>query len=696
MILCILLIFFEANNVDQFAWESKVTGSYCPAPIDASKKTTLYLRFDDMRDAEAAFEQIETVDPTYHLAYISQSEWADGLRDSQYGTQTSTHFFDGQVLYTCEFKHSAIDFHEQKAHLEARVRELAEDAGEVVVFDYYEGEGGKMVFRVEYFKISAAKAIADHVTPKHIGGWTVTTREMIPSESQREVTPPTNQYQLVTSGGAGIAPQNGFQNIVTASHRFLRDILAEHVSPTGRTAWLVDSDGNTVGLPPPNPVARVRGPASGPQYAADQSRAYSEPTSVFRANYDGSYTEQDARSMSAPVSHYGAVEEFAVAPVPRKPRKQFTPDGPNKIYPHKILNGTDVRTSVMIRNLPNDMTPADLKRILDRTSHGRYDFSYLRIDFNNNKNVGYGFVNFVNAEDIIPFYEAVFGKPWLPNVPCSKKYGPRVADVSYATIQGLDCLTDKMRNSSVMDENPDSRPKLWFTSDTAVTDNMIGQERPFPGVNNFSKKQRSRANASQIGLYTHGSRQARASRSYGHQSHFDRGTMAQIQEEAFFNHMPPNQMVPYNDPYLSNQNPYGYAGHNVAPPFPHSANGYHRYHQMGINGIGPSPLGQYVHFANPFAGNHAQANNAVPYSGGHGNIYPNPHTHQATQYGPMNEMVNMPAGDQGFAYPIGQEPQEMPSIPEETEQHATEDTDGDQTEQHNGFPDTMPEGYYPQ
>lgn len=51
-----------------------------------------------------------------------------------------------------------------------------------------------------------------------------------------------------------------------------------------------------------------------------------------------------------------------------------------------------------------------LKALLDVTSHGRYDFMYLRIDFANNCNVGHAFINFTDAQSIVPFVLARAGK----------------------------------------------------------------------------------------------------------------------------------------------------------------------------------------------------------------------------------------------------------------------------------------------
>lgn len=80
------------------------------------------------------------------------------------------------------------------------------------------------------------------------------------------------------------------------------------------------------------------------------------------------------------------------------------------------------------------------------------DLLYLRIDFGNNQNIGYAFVNFVHPE----FFIKRVGSPWRIfslNKRC---------EVSYAAIQGIDCLLAKFRNSVIMEEYSAFRPKLWI------------------------------------------------------------------------------------------------------------------------------------------------------------------------------------------------------------------------------------------
>ncbi|QDS70543.1 hypothetical protein FKW77_010386 [Venturia effusa] len=184
------------------------------------------------------------------------------------------------------------------------------------------------------------------------------------------------------------------------------------------------------------------------------------------------------------------------------------------VIPEKIRTGDDVRTTVMIRNIPNKVDAAQFKNILDAHVFGKYDFSYLRIDFQNLCNVGYAFVNFTKAEDIVPLYEAIVGRHW--NIYNSDK----VAEMCYATIQGLDCCIEKFRNSSVMLEWQPHRPKLWYTENDGE---LAGLEKDFPAPTNYQKLQRSKDNAAEVGLYPPRGVSAYRHDSRQHQSMLDRG-----------------------------------------------------------------------------------------------------------------------------------------------------------------------------
>lgn len=180
-------------------------------------------------------------------------------------------------------------------------------------------------------------------------------------------------------------------------------------------------------------------------------------------------------------------------------RAHFSPPGPhhNHVDVNKIREGTDVRTTIMLRNIPNKVDQAMLKDIVDESSWGKYDFMYLRIDFANDCNVGYAFINFVDPLDIIDFVNSRGNQKWN----CFKS--DKIAEISYATIQGKDCLVQKFRNSSVMLEAAHYRPKLYYTSN-GPTPQMAGHEEPFPEPDNQSKMKRSCENAEHVGMY-HGS-----------------------------------------------------------------------------------------------------------------------------------------------------------------------------------------------
>lgn len=126
----------------------------------------------------------------------------------------------------------------------------------------------------------------------------------------------------------------------------------------------------------------------------------------------------------------------------------------NTVSKLRIETGLDVRTTIMLRNIPNKMDAMSLKDLVDIWCRGTYDFMYLRIDFSTGSNVGYAFINFSKPEGMINVVDFIEGMPWK-----GYKSG-KFAEISYATIQGKEALVQKFRNSSVILEWPHCRPKV--------------------------------------------------------------------------------------------------------------------------------------------------------------------------------------------------------------------------------------------
>ncbi|RVD88114.1 uncharacterized protein DFL_002310 [Arthrobotrys flagrans] len=158
---------------------------------------------------------------------------------------------------------------------------------------------------------------------------------------------------------------------------------------------------------------------------------------------------------------------------------------------HNVRNGIDLRTTIMIRNIPNHLPQSVIKAWLDEVSYRKYDFLYLRIDFANHCNVGYCFVNYLSLADIVDFVQRRVGTRW------SQFGSDKIVEVSYANIQGKAALIEKFRNSSVMDQPFEFRPRAFHS-----TGENFGLDMEFPPPNNLNRKLRSVTAAEHSGLYS--------------------------------------------------------------------------------------------------------------------------------------------------------------------------------------------------
>ncbi|KAK1484051.1 RNA recognition domain-containing protein 2 [Colletotrichum cuscutae] len=247
----------------------------------------------------------------------------------------------------------------------------------------------------------------------------------------------------------------------------------------------------------------------------------------------------------------------------------------NHVDVNRIREGTDVRTTVsdvlvlldtqtdnaeiMLRNIPNKVDQAMLKRIVDESSWGKYDFMYLRIDFANDCN---RWTSLMSVSPDLAFAAVLMFRLQFVNTRGNQRWyvernnqsrrhytslhrprncfkSDKVAEISYATIQGKDCLVQKFRNSSVMLEATHYRPKLFYTCNGPVPE-LAGEEESFPEPDNQSKMKRSCENAEHVGLFTPNAGQHFRDEQRRRRSQYDRGTrLAALEEHDFEASMQP-------------------------------------------------------------------------------------------------------------------------------------------------------------
>merc|ERR1712241_309467 len=140
-------------------------------------------------------------------------------------------------------------------------------------------------------------------------------------------------------------------------------------------------------------------------------------------------------------------------------RRETARHGPSKDFTHglvpKTLNLAEEfskaveapPTTMMIRNIPNRHTQRELIEELERLGFaGGFDFLYAPTDFGTMGNVGYAFVNFVDAATAVRCRRDLDGFVFKKH---QKKNCKKVATVSVAHLQGLQANLRHYERSAV-------------------------------------------------------------------------------------------------------------------------------------------------------------------------------------------------------------------------------------------------------
>jgi len=111
------------------------------------------------------------------------------------------------------------------------------------------------------------------------------------------------------------------------------------------------------------------------------------------------------------------------------------------------VSGAAAPTTMMIRNIPNRYSQEELIDELDRLGFGQsFDFFYSPIDVGTLANVGYAFVNFIDATWARQCQEVIDGYAFEKYQKASKT---KMATVSVAHLQGLEANIRHYENSKV-------------------------------------------------------------------------------------------------------------------------------------------------------------------------------------------------------------------------------------------------------
>ncbi|SGY61174.1 BQ5605_C007g04533 [Microbotryum silenes-dioicae] len=146
----------------------------------------------------------------------------------------------------------------------------------------------------------------------------------------------------------------------------------------------------------------------------------------------------------------------------------------NVIDLERIKRGLDLRTTLMLKNIPNKLKDVDVMKFIDESVGRCYQFLYIRLDWSSGCNV----------EDLARFVRARVGTRW--NLANSDKI-----------CVGKAGLITHFRNSSVLDQDEDRRPKLFYSPGHP----LAGRPEPFPACDDPVRRARSAANAMNVGLF---------------------------------------------------------------------------------------------------------------------------------------------------------------------------------------------------
>ncbi|MCJ1287610.1 hypothetical protein MMC26_006962, partial [Xylographa opegraphella] len=407
-----------------------------PKLVVISKMTTegfIFARFSDLRDAKQAYSTLKHTQTNWLMQFINVKYFVLNYKPHDLAFTSE---FEGLIQVTALCEGKALHFNPQLiAYL---MKEMLENYGDLMEFSIYSITNPSVTVRAEYYDIEAAEKAVMQLNGFRVSTYLLTATHHAPDiVTSCALSTPKNRGPLIMGDGDSDLKSSFSKLSVTDDH--------------GRTHSAVcGSNGNFQGY--------TTSPST-PGYSARDRQENSQQSNTYGYSHHGMPNLPWQACATAPggqkcmmppnlQGYLGPMIQRHYGPHKSGPRHnhEYSSGHHNVVDIERIRQGLDVRTTIMLRNIPNKIDQAMLKEIVDDTSRGMYDFMYLRIDFANNCkwvhvkrrmspelnefcSVGYAFINFEDPYCIIDFVKARAGRRW------NRFNSDKVAEVSYATIQ---------------------------------------------------------------------------------------------------------------------------------------------------------------------------------------------------------------------------------------------------------------------
>ena len=121
---------------------------------------------------------------------------------------------------------------------------------------------------------------------------------------------------------------------------------------------------------------------------------------------------------------------------------------------HKIFTGEDKRTTILIKNIPRNMTKNQLKLILEKIANINY--IYIPLFMLSADNLRCAFVNVVNSKSIIDIYLKLKKINFVYDNPNTKM------EITYSQLQGKKALIDNFKEERNIFKNNVKNVNTYF------------------------------------------------------------------------------------------------------------------------------------------------------------------------------------------------------------------------------------------